>query len=54
MGDIFTVFANLVGIPAFSLPIFKHSSNLSFGVQTMSNRFNEVFLARFSQRLMSR
>jgi aspartyl-tRNA(Asn)/glutamyl-tRNA(Gln) amidotransferase subunit A len=52
MGDIFTVFANLTGIPSISLPVFKHSSNLPFGVQAMSARFNEVFLARFSQRLM--
>jgi aspartyl-tRNA(Asn)/glutamyl-tRNA(Gln) amidotransferase subunit A len=54
MGDIFTVFANLTGIPSISLPVFKHSSNLPFGVQAMSARFNEVFLARFSQRLMPR
>jgi len=52
MGDIFTVFANLTGIPAISLPVFKHSSNLPFGVQAMAKRFNELSLARFSQRLM--
>lgn len=52
LGDIFTVFANLTGIPAISLPVFKHSSNLSFGVQAMAKRYNELSLARFSQRLM--
>ena len=52
MGDIFTVFANLTGIPAISLPVFKHSSNLPFGVQAMAKRFNELSLARFSQRLL--
>ena len=52
MGDIFTVFANLTGIPAISLPVFKHSSNLPFGVQAMAKRFNELSLARFSQGLM--
>ena len=52
MGDIFTVFANLTGIPAISLPVFKHSSNLPFSVQAMAKRFNELSLARFSQRLM--
>ena len=52
MGDIFTVFANLTGIPAISLPIFKHSSNLPFGVQAMAKRYNELSLARFSQRLL--
>ncbi|HEU0065115.1 MAG TPA: amidase family protein, partial [Flavisolibacter sp.] len=52
MGDIFTVFANLTGIPAISLPIFKHSSNLPFGLQVMANRYNEVSLLRFSHQLM--
>ena len=54
MGDIFTVFANLTGIPAISLPIFKHSSNLPFGVQAMANRFDELSLLRFSHQLMQR
>ncbi len=53
MGDIFTVFANLTGIPAVSLPLFKHSSNLPFGVQAMSNRYNELSLARFSHNCCS-
>ncbi len=52
MGDIFTVFANLTGIPSISLPVFKHSSNLPFGIQAMSNRFNEVHLLCFSHQLM--
>ena len=52
MGDIFTVFANLTGIPAISLPVFKHSSNLPFGIQAMSGRYNELTLARFSQKLL--
>ena len=52
MGDIFTVFANLVGIPAVSLPLFKHSSNLPFGLQVLSSPHNEVSLLRFSHQLM--
>ncbi|HEY0066275.1 MAG TPA: Asp-tRNA(Asn)/Glu-tRNA(Gln) amidotransferase subunit GatA [Flavisolibacter sp.] len=52
MGDIFTVFANLTGIPAISLPVFKHSSNASFGLQVMCCQQNEVILLRFSHRLM--
>lgn len=52
MGDIFTVFANLTGVPAISLPIFKHSSNLPFGLQVMANRYNEVSLLLFSHQLM--
>jgi aspartyl-tRNA(Asn)/glutamyl-tRNA(Gln) amidotransferase subunit A len=52
MGDIFTVFANLTGITAVSVPIFKHSSNLSFGLQIASRQQNEVPLLRFSHQLM--
>jgi len=52
MGDIFTVFANLTGVPASSLPVFKHSSNLPFGLQVLSSPQNEVCLQRFSHHLM--
>lgn len=52
LGDIFTVFANLTGIPSMSLPIFKHSSNLPFGLQVMSSTHNEVSLLRFTHHLM--
>jgi aspartyl-tRNA(Asn)/glutamyl-tRNA(Gln) amidotransferase subunit A len=52
MGDIFTVFANLTGVPAISLPVFKHSSNLPFGLQVLSSPQNEVSLLRFSHQLM--
>ncbi len=52
MGDIFTVFANLTGVPAISLPLFKHSSNLPFGLQVLSSPHNEVSLLRFSHQLM--
>lgn len=52
MGDIFTVFANLTGIAAVSLPLFKHSSNLSFGLQVLSSPQNEVDLQRFTHHLM--
>jgi aspartyl-tRNA(Asn)/glutamyl-tRNA(Gln) amidotransferase subunit A len=52
MGDIFTVFANLTGVPASSLPVFKHSSNLPFGLQVLSSPHNEVCLQRFTHQLM--
>ena len=52
MGDIFTVFANLTGVPSISLPVFKHSSNLPFGLQLLSSPQNEVSLLRFSHQLM--
>jgi aspartyl-tRNA(Asn)/glutamyl-tRNA(Gln) amidotransferase subunit A len=52
LADIYTVFANLTGIPAISLPLFKHSNNMPFGVQIMSDKFNEVSLLQLSKRIL--
>jgi aspartyl-tRNA(Asn)/glutamyl-tRNA(Gln) amidotransferase subunit A len=52
LGDIFTVFANLTGVPALSLPLFQHSSNIPFGLQLIAAEQNEVFLQRISHQLM--
>jgi aspartyl-tRNA(Asn)/glutamyl-tRNA(Gln) amidotransferase subunit A len=52
LGDIFTVFSNLVGLPSVSLPLLQHSSNLPLGVQVLSSPQNEVSLQRFSHQLM--
>ena len=53
MEDIFTVQANIVGIPAISLPLVKHSNGLPVGVQVMANLFEEEKLLAFSQALMN-
>jgi len=52
LADIYTVMANLVGIPAISLPLFKHSNGMPFGLQVMANRFNEVPLLQVSNLLL--
>lgn len=52
LADIYTVFANLTGIPGISLPIFKHSNGMPFGVQLMSKQFNELSLLQASQQIM--
>lgn len=52
MGDIFTVFASLTGLAAINLPLFKHSSNLPFGIQLHASPQNEVSLQRFAHQLM--
>jgi aspartyl-tRNA(Asn)/glutamyl-tRNA(Gln) amidotransferase subunit A len=52
LADIYTVMANLVGIPAISLPLFTHSNGMPFGMQAMSNRCNELDLLRISNQLM--
>ena len=52
LADIYTVYANLVGIPAISIPLFKHSNGLPFGLQIMTASFNELSLLQFSKKLM--
>ena len=52
LADIYTVFANLTGIPGISLPLFKHSNGMPFGVQVMAKQFNELSLLQASQQLM--
>jgi aspartyl-tRNA(Asn)/glutamyl-tRNA(Gln) amidotransferase subunit A len=52
LADIYTVFANLTGIPGISLPIFKHSNGMPFGLQLMARQFNELSLLQASEQLM--
>jgi len=52
LADIFTVFANLTGIPAISLPLYKHSNGLPFGLQVMTNKSDELTLLSISAELM--
>ncbi len=52
LADIYTVMANLVGIPAISLPLFTHTNGMPFGVQVLANRFNELPLLHISGHLM--
>ncbi len=54
MEDIFTVHANLAGLPAISLPLFTHTeSGLPFGAQFMAGAFDEAKLLQFSHNLMN-
>ena len=52
LADIYTVYANLVGIPAISIPLFQHSNGMPFGLQVMTKSFNEQQLLQFSKQLM--
>ena len=52
LADIYTVFANLTGIPAISLPLFTHTTGMPFGVQVMTSHFNELVLHQISKNLM--
>ena len=48
LADIYTVYANLVGIPAISIPLYKHSNGLPFGLQVMCAPFEEETLLQLS------
>jgi aspartyl-tRNA(Asn)/glutamyl-tRNA(Gln) amidotransferase subunit A len=51
--DIFTVQANLAGIPAISLPLAQTANGLPFGIQLMAPHFKEAELLGFSQTLFN-
>jgi len=53
LADVFTVYANLAGIPGLAYPIAKHSNGMPFGVQVMSDRFHELILLQLSNRFSS-
>lgn len=50
--DIFTVQANLAGVPAISLPLGNTSANLPFGVQLMTGSKKEKQMFEFGEHLM--
>ncbi|MEN9696696.1 MAG: Asp-tRNA(Asn)/Glu-tRNA(Gln) amidotransferase subunit GatA [Bacteroidota bacterium] len=52
LADIYTVYANLVGIPAISIPMFQHSNGMPFGLQLMSAAFNESILLEAAAQWM--
>ena len=52
--DIYTVQANITGLPAISLPMGKHSNGMPFGVQLISKKFSEADLLSFSKYLMDK
>jgi aspartyl-tRNA(Asn)/glutamyl-tRNA(Gln) amidotransferase subunit A len=52
LADLYTVYANLVGIPGISLPLFTHTNGMPFGIQVMTNQFRELSLLKFSNELM--
>jgi aspartyl-tRNA(Asn)/glutamyl-tRNA(Gln) amidotransferase subunit A len=53
LADVFTVYANLAGIPGISFPIGKHPNGMPFGVQAMTCRFDELSLLQLSHHTSS-
>jgi aspartyl-tRNA(Asn)/glutamyl-tRNA(Gln) amidotransferase subunit A len=52
LADIFTVFANLTGIPGISVPLFTHSNGMPFGLQVMTKKADELTLLQFADHLV--
>lgn len=50
--DIYTVQANLCGVPAISIPAGKHSNGLPFGIQLVAAQNADSALLGFAARLM--
>jgi len=53
LADIFTVFANLTGIPGISVPLFKHSNGMPFGLQIMTKKTDELTLLQMAAYLLN-
>ncbi len=54
LADIYTVYANLTGNPAVSLPLFKHSNGMPFSVQAIAKKNDELTLLQFANMLMAK
>lgn len=50
--DIYTVHANLAGVPAISLPMWESKEQMPIGLQLMAPSFKEKDLLSFSEHLM--
>ena len=50
--DIFTVQANIAGIPAISIPKGNHTNNMPFGIQLMADLFEEEKLLACASYMM--
>jgi aspartyl-tRNA(Asn)/glutamyl-tRNA(Gln) amidotransferase subunit A len=53
LSDIFTVHANLAGIPAISIPNGVDANGLPIGIQILSGQFKETELLAFSNYLIN-
>ena len=51
LADLYTVFSNLVGIPAVCIPLFKHSNGMPFGLQIMTKHNAEIEMLSIAKKL---
>lgn len=52
LADIYTVLANLAGVPAISVPLNRHSNGMPYGVQIITKKFDEAGLLNIAQQIM--
>lgn len=53
LADIYTFHANLTGIPALNIPVWKHSSGMPFGMQIAGKPFSDRKLLQFAENVTS-
>ena len=53
LADLFTVQANLAGVPAISIPYAETADKLPMGMQLIGNEFEEQKLFALAQTLLS-
>ena len=47
--DVFTITANIVGIPSLSIPFGKGESGMPLGIQVMAKKFDEAKIYKFAK-----
>ncbi|SDG38748.1 aspartyl/glutamyl-tRNA(Asn/Gln) amidotransferase subunit A [Chitinophaga filiformis] len=52
LADIYTVLANLAGVPAISVPLQRHSNGMPYGVQIITKQFSEANLLSIAEHVM--
>ncbi|MGO4292968.1 Asp-tRNA(Asn)/Glu-tRNA(Gln) amidotransferase subunit GatA [Chitinophaga sp. RAB17] len=54
LADIYTVLANLAGVPAISVPLYRHSNGMPYGVQIITKKFSEANLLHIAHQVMAK
>lgn len=52
LADIYTVLANLTGVPAISVPLLRHSNGMPYGLQIITKEFDEGNLLQIANNLL--
>jgi aspartyl-tRNA(Asn)/glutamyl-tRNA(Gln) amidotransferase subunit A len=52
LADIYTVLANLTGVPAISIPLQRHSNGMPYGIQIIAKHFDEGHLLQIANNLL--